>query len=60
MITLKGMTWGHPRVLLPMVATEQRFAELNPEVQIHWESRSLKDFEEFPPPNSWRRTTICS
>jgi len=31
-----------------MVATAQRYSELNPEVQIVWERRSLKDFEEFP------------
>jgi multiple sugar transport system substrate-binding protein len=31
-----------------MVATAQRFAELNPGVQIAWEKRSLRAFEDYP------------
>jgi multiple sugar transport system substrate-binding protein len=31
-----------------MVATAQRFAELNPEVTIRWEKRSLQQFADFP------------
>jgi len=47
-ITLRGMTWNHTRGYLPMVATAQRFMELNPGIEIAWERRSLKAFEEFP------------
>jgi multiple sugar transport system substrate-binding protein len=48
MITLRGMTWNHTRGYLPMVATAQRFTELHPDIEIVWEKRSLKAFEEFP------------
>lgn len=47
-IELRGMTWNHSRGFVPMVATAQRFEELNPQVRIVWEKRSLKDFEEYP------------
>ncbi|HWA24048.1 MAG TPA: extracellular solute-binding protein [Lacunisphaera sp.] len=47
-IQLRGMTWGHTRGYLPVVATAQRFTELNPGIEITWEKRSLKAFEEFP------------
>jgi multiple sugar transport system substrate-binding protein len=42
------MTWDHSRGYLPLAATAQRFAELNPGIAIEWEKRSLKAFEEFP------------
>jgi multiple sugar transport system substrate-binding protein len=44
---LKGITWNHSRGLLPMVATAQRFSELNPTIQITWEKRSLQAFADF-------------
>ena len=47
-IRLRGMTWGHTRGFLPVVATAQRFQELHPDIEIVWEKRSLKAFEEFP------------
>lgn len=43
---LRGITWGHTRGYLPMVATAQRFSELNPDVRIVWELRSLQDFAD--------------
>lgn len=43
---LKGITWNHTRGLLPMVATAQRFSELNPDIEISWEKRSLQDFAD--------------
>lgn len=43
---LKGITWNHTRGLLPMVATAQRFSELNPDVEISWEKRSLQEFAD--------------
>lgn len=46
-INLKGITWNHSRGLLPMVATAQRFSELNPNVEITWEKRSLQAFADF-------------
>lgn len=46
-ISLRGITWNHSRGFLPMVATAQRFSELNPHVQITWEKRSLQQFADF-------------
>lgn len=43
---LKGITWNHTRGLLPMVATAQRFTELNPNIEISWEKRSLQEFAD--------------
>lgn len=43
---LKGITWNHTRGLLPMVATSQRFTELNPDIEISWEKRSLQEFAD--------------
>jgi multiple sugar transport system substrate-binding protein len=45
-IHLKGITWGHTRGFLPMVATAQRFHETHPEVHIDWEIRSLQEFAD--------------
>ncbi|MDP0498800.1 MAG: ABC transporter substrate-binding protein [Verrucomicrobiota bacterium JB022] len=45
---LRGMTWDHSRGYLPMVASAQRYQEMHPEIEIRWEKRSLKAFEEFP------------
>lgn len=46
-IILKGITWNHSRGFVPMVATAQRFSELNPQVEITWEKRSLQQFADF-------------
>ena len=46
MTKLRGITWSHSRGYLPMVATAQRYQELNPGVEIHWDRRSLRQFEE--------------
>jgi multiple sugar transport system substrate-binding protein len=46
-ITLKGMTWNHPRGYDSMVACSRRwFNETG--VTVKWEKRSLQDFETFP------------
>lgn len=47
-IALRGMTWNHARGYAPMAATALAFSELHPEIQIHWEQRSLKAFEDYP------------
>lgn len=46
-IHLKGITWNHSRGFVPMVATAQRFSELNPGVEVTWEKRSLQQFADF-------------
>jgi hypothetical protein len=45
-IKLKGITWGHTRGLLPLVATGQRFTELHPLIEIQWTKRSLQEFAD--------------
>jgi multiple sugar transport system substrate-binding protein len=47
-VLLQGITWNHTRGYLPMVATAQRFGELQPEVEIHWDKRSLQQFADWP------------
>ncbi|HEX5554246.1 MAG TPA: extracellular solute-binding protein [Chitinophagaceae bacterium] len=44
--SLTGITWDHSRGYTPMIATSQRFSEINPEVTIRWEKRSLQEFAD--------------
>ncbi|MBI4047121.1 MAG: carbohydrate ABC transporter substrate-binding protein, partial [Devosia nanyangense] len=46
-VTLKGMTWSHPRGYDPMVATSRQW-QVETGVEIAWDKRSLQDFESFP------------
>ncbi|MGG5371088.1 extracellular solute-binding protein [Enterococcus sp. AZ196] len=48
MTKLKGITWNHSRGFTSVVATAQRFCELNPGVDIEWEKRSLQEFADAP------------
>jgi multiple sugar transport system substrate-binding protein len=48
MIELTGITWNHTRGYVPLVATAQRFSELNPDIFIHWQKRSLQSFADAP------------
>lgn len=43
---LKGIAWNHTRGFTSVVATAQRFEELNPNVRITWEKRSLQAFAD--------------
>jgi multiple sugar transport system substrate-binding protein len=45
---LSGITWNHTRGYLPLVAAAQRFTDADPDVEITWQSRSLRDFGDFP------------
>lgn len=47
MITLRGMTWNHPRGVDPLVAHSRAYESAH-DVRIEWEARSLEDFEAFP------------
>jgi len=47
-VTLRGMTWDHPRGYDPMVATAAAFAATHPGVTITWEKRSLQAFADQP------------
>lgn len=46
-ITLKGMTWDHPRGHDPLAACAALWKERTG-VEITWDRRSLQDFESFP------------
>ena len=48
MIKLKGIAWNHSRGFVSVVATGQRYEELNPHVRISWEKRSLQEFADKP------------
>lgn len=43
-VNLTGITWGHTRGYLPLVATAQRYEELNPGVHITWKRLPLEEF----------------
>jgi multiple sugar transport system substrate-binding protein len=47
MITLRGMTWNHPRGVDPLVSHAHTFAAKH-NIDITWDARTLEDFEEFP------------
>ena len=46
-LTLKGMTWSHPRGYDPVVACARLWKEKTG-VAVAWDKRSLQDFESFP------------
>ena len=46
-VTLRGMTWNHPRGFDPLVACARRW-HAQTGVEVLWERRSLQDFESFP------------
>jgi multiple sugar transport system substrate-binding protein len=46
-VTLKGMSWSHPRGYDPLVAAAAAWRERH-DVDISWDRRSLQDFEDFP------------
>ena len=49
MITLKGMTWDHPRGYDPRIATSNEFAKKYlGKVNLDWEKRSLQAFADRP------------
>lgn len=48
MLELHGITWDHPRGLLPMQATAAAFAQEHQEIHITWQVRSLAAFGEQP------------
>jgi multiple sugar transport system substrate-binding protein len=46
-VTLRGMTWDHPRGFDPLVACAALW-QGRTGVRIEWERRSLQDFESYP------------
>ena len=45
---LEGITWDHDRGILPLLETTSRFEKLHPDIRIHWQCRSLKEFGDYP------------
>ncbi|MBD9639899.1 carbohydrate ABC transporter substrate-binding protein [Ensifer sp. ENS07] len=46
-VTLKGMTWSHPRGYDPMIACSRLWQERTG-ITVEWDKRSLQDFETYP------------
>ncbi|WP_460275684.1 extracellular solute-binding protein [Celeribacter sp. ULVN23_4] len=42
------MTWSDPRGYDPLIAASAAFQERHPDVEIHWDKRSLQGFESTP------------
>ena len=47
-ITLKGLTWDHPRGYAPLLGGIPEYEEQHPEIKIHWDRRTLREFGEAP------------
>jgi multiple sugar transport system substrate-binding protein len=47
-ITLKGLTWDHPRGYAPLIAGASEYEKCSPGLRIHWDRRSLREFGEAP------------
>ena len=47
-ITLRGLTWDHPRGYAPLVAGVPEYKVQRPEIDIQWDRRSLREFGEAP------------
>jgi len=46
--TLRGMTWDHPRGTGPVRAATARWVQSHPEVDVSWDARPLRAFEDQP------------
>ena len=47
-ITLKGLTWDHPRGYAPLIGGISEYEKQHPEITIHWDRRTLREFGEAP------------
>lgn len=47
-VTLRGITWNHPRGLDPLLAASEAYRDLVPGVGVEWSTRSLSGFGEDP------------
>ena len=44
---IRGITWNHTRGYVSAIATSQRYEELNPDISITWDKRSLQAFADM-------------
>jgi len=47
-VTLRGLTWDHSRGYAPLVRGANEYESQHPQVKIHWDRRTLRDFGEAP------------
>src|SRR5579864_5812792 len=47
-IHLTGLTWDHPRGHAPLLGGIPEYEKQNPEITIHWDRRTLREFGEAP------------
>jgi multiple sugar transport system substrate-binding protein len=47
-VTLKGLTWDHPRGYAPLVGGVPEYKKHHPGVNIDWDRRTLREFGEAP------------
>jgi multiple sugar transport system substrate-binding protein len=47
-IILQGLTWDHPRGYAPLLGGAPEYEEQNPEIKVHWDRRTLREFGEAP------------
>jgi len=47
-ITLRGLTWDHPRGYAPLLGGVPEYKTQHPEIDIQWDRRSLREFGEAP------------
>jgi multiple sugar transport system substrate-binding protein len=47
-ITLRGLTWDHPRGYAPLLGGIPEYKTQHPEIDIQWDRRSLREFGEAP------------
>ena len=47
-VTLKGLTWGHPRGYAPLLGGAPEYEKQHPQIKLHWDRRTLREFGEAP------------
>jgi multiple sugar transport system substrate-binding protein len=47
-ITLRGLTWDHPRGYSPLLGGVREYKTQHPDIDIQWDRRSLREFGEAP------------
>ncbi|MGH3144381.1 MAG: ABC transporter substrate-binding protein [Rubrobacter sp.] len=47
-VRLRGMAFDHPRNFAPLKATAAAYGDEGTGVEVAWDARSLKDFEDYP------------
>lgn len=47
-LTLKGLTWDHPRGYAPLINGAPEYENQHPGVKVRWDRRTLREFGEAP------------